>query len=69
MFSFARVPWILILNASTCCKMISVKYITLNATISGQDRIYPNTHLCRTLFAEYINNLNACTGVEFAFNF
>ena len=26
--------------------------ITLNATISGQDRIYPKTHLCRTFFAE-----------------
>ena len=24
------------------------RYITLNATISGQDRIYPKTHLCRT---------------------
>ena len=29
-------------------------YITLNATISGQDRIYAKTHLCRTFFAEYI---------------
>ena len=29
------------------------QYITLNATISGQDRIYPKTHLCRTFFAEY----------------
>ena len=29
------------------------RYITLNATISGQDRIYPKTHLCRTFFAEY----------------
>ena len=28
-------------------------YITLNATIPGQDRIYPKTHLCRTFFAEY----------------
>ena len=24
------------------------RYITLNATIPGQDRIYPKTHLCRT---------------------
>ena len=29
------------------------RYITLNATVSGQDRIYPKTHLCRTFFAEY----------------
>ena len=31
------------------------RYITFNATISGQDRIYPNTHLCRTFFAGYIS--------------
>ena len=24
------------------------QFITFNATIPGQDRIYPNTHLCRT---------------------
>ena len=30
------------------------RYITLNAAISGQDRIYPNTDLCRTFFAGYI---------------
>ena len=30
------------------------RYITLNATIPGQDRIYPKTHLCSTFFAEYI---------------
>ena len=30
------------------------RYITLNATISSQDRIYPKTHLCRTFLAEYI---------------
>ena len=24
------------------------RYITLNAIIPGQDRIYPNTNLCRT---------------------
>ena len=30
------------------------RYITLNATIPAQDRIYPKTHLCRTVFAEYI---------------
>ena len=29
-------------------------YITSNATIPGQHRIYPNTHLCRTFFAGYI---------------
>ena len=29
------------------------RYITLNATIPGQDRINPKTHLCRTFFAEY----------------
>ena len=29
------------------------RYITLNATISGKDRIYSKTHLCRTFFAEY----------------
>ena len=27
-----------------------IRYITLNASISGQDRIYPKTHLCRTFF-------------------
>ena len=37
-----------ILECMNCCKMISVKYITFNAIIPGQDRIYPNTHLCRT---------------------
>ena len=30
------------------------RYITLNATISGLDRIHQKTHLCRTCFAEYI---------------
>ena len=30
------------------------RYIICNATISGQDRIYPKTHLCRTFFAEYM---------------
>ena len=30
------------------------RYITFNATIPDQDRIYPNTHLCRTFFAGYI---------------
>ena len=30
------------------------RYITFNAIIPGQDRIYPNTHLCRTFFAGYI---------------
>ena len=30
------------------------RYIILNATIPGQDKIYPKTHLCRTFFAEYI---------------
>ena len=40
------------------CKQRS---ITLNATISGQDRIYPKTHLCRTFFAEYtLNILDQC---------
>ena len=29
------------------------RYMTLNATIPGQDRIDPKTHLCRTFFAEY----------------
>ena len=32
------------------------QYITLNATIPGQDRIYAKTHLCRTSFAEYTKN-------------
>ena len=27
------------------------RYITFNATIPRQDRIYANTHLCRTVFA------------------
>ena len=26
---------------------------TINATIPGQDGIYPQIHLCRTFFAEY----------------
>ena len=30
------------------------RYITFNATIPDQDRIYTNTHLCRTFFAGYI---------------
>ena len=34
------------------------RYITLNATISGQDRIYPKTHLCRTFLAEYTNDFS-----------
>ena len=29
------------------------RYITLNATTPGQDRIYPKSDLCRTFFAEY----------------
>ena len=33
------------------------RYITLNATIPDQDRIYPKTHLCRTfLLRIYSNN-------------
>ena len=32
------------------------RYITINAIIPGQDRIYPNTHVCRTFFAGYISN-------------
>ena len=35
------------------------RYITLNATIPGQDRINPKTHLCRTFFVEYINFYNS----------
>ena len=34
------------------------RYITVNAIIPGQDRIYPNTHLCRTFFAGYTKNNN-----------
>ena len=34
------------------CKQL---YITLNATIPGHDRILPETHLCRTFFAEYMS--------------
>ena len=30
------------------------QYVSLNATITGQDRSYPKTHLWRTFFAEYI---------------
>ena len=30
------------------------RYLTLDATTPGQDRIYLKTHLCRTFFAEYI---------------
>ena len=29
-------------------------YITFNATVLGQEEIYPNTHLRRTFFAGYI---------------
>ena len=28
--------------------------VTFNATISGHDRIHPNTQLCRTFFTGYI---------------
>ena len=43
------------------------RYETFNATIPGQDRIYMNTHLCRTFFAGYIfffgqKKLNICFG-------
>ena len=31
-------------------------YITFNITIPGQDRIDPNTYLCRTFFTGYIRN-------------
>ena len=36
-----------------CTKLLQIdfrkqRYITLNATIPGQDRIYPKTHLCGT---------------------
>ena len=34
-------------------------YITFNATIPGQDRIYPNTNLCRTFL------LGICSQVGF----
>ena len=30
------------------------QYITFNATVLGQDRIYQNTHLCKTSFAGYM---------------
>ena len=30
------------------------RYITFNVTIPGQDRIDPNTYLCRTFFTGYI---------------
>ena len=33
------------------------RYITLNATISGQDRIPPKTHLCRTFFLLSISEI------------
>ena len=33
----------------------NLRYITFNVTIPGQDRIDPNTYLCRTFFTGYIN--------------
>ena len=32
------------------------RYITLNVSIPGQDRIDPKTYLCRTFFTGYISN-------------
>ena len=40
-FNFERIK----LLQNDFCKQ---RFITLNATIPGQDRIYPKTHLCRT---------------------
>ena len=35
------------------------RYIIFNATISGEDRIYPKTHLCRTfLLSICVNAIN-----------
>ena len=33
------------------------RYITFNVTIPGQDRIDPNTYLCRTFFTGYIQGV------------
>ena len=35
------------------------RYVKLNATIPGQDRIYPKTHMCRTFFAENIKKISS----------
>ena len=43
-------------------------YITFNAIIPGQDRIYPNTHLCRTFFAGYTINKECERFCEFLIN-
>ena len=49
------------------------QYITLNATVPGQDRIYLKTHLCRTFFAEYRSTLRqrvcrTCRHVDISIN-
>ena len=36
------------------------RYITSYATILDRDRIYPNTHLCRIIFAGYICGCGCC---------
>ena len=35
------------------------QYKSFNATIPGQGRIYPNTHLCRT----FLLGIHVCNGV------
>ena len=48
--SIIKELWISVWSPSNCCKndLSKQRYITLNATIPGQDRIYPKTLVCRT---------------------
>ena len=50
-FNFECIKWL----QNDCCKQ---RYIALNATVPGRDRIYPKTHLCRTFL------LSICRGVN-----
>ena len=50
------------------------RYITLNATISAQDRIYPKTHLCRTfhyanMSVQYTAIFHSCKNDNFQMKF
>ena len=61
--SFVREPWI---SGWECIKLLQndffkQRYITFNAIIPVQDRIHPNTHLCRIFFAGYINDGSVMT--------
>ena len=41
------------------------RYITFNATIPDQDRIYTNTHLCRTFLLGIDSKIGAYRGIHY----